>query len=304
MNKIKNFLENQQLFSSRIVFPEMNSIGCISAFDGVRANIDLISHEDYLTKINEYLEMALRLEFSKNWSVGVLERYLEAPLHLSMMMIKADDADHLIAGYSYEQDDIIRSAIRLIGLANHHRWVFSTSMLISAETDRKFTFSDCSVIPEPTPEQLCHIAGEAANCHKLLTGQMPIVAFISFSTHGSFSHYRVDKVIKAHSLFQKKFPNIQAMGEVQIKAAIHGTKDGLDGELFEEANVFVFPNLDAGNVAYQLSTSLAGFRSAGSIIHGLNKQITIISKNSEPDEIYYSMVNASKLKGENAYLQL
>ena len=177
-------------------------------------------------------------------------------------------------------------------------------MLISSKGDKKFTFSDCEIVPEPTPEQLCRIAGEAANCHQLMTGNTPVVAFISFSTHGSFSHYRVEKVIKAYSLFQKKFPNIQVMGEVQIEAAILGEKIGSDGELFDKANVLIFPNLDAGNVAFQLTSCLAGFRSAGSIMHGLNKQITLISKNSELDEIYNSRVNASKLKGENAYLQL
>ena len=115
MNNFRHIRENQQLTSTRILFPEISSIGSISTLAVLQEYIEFISHNDYLSKIDEYLEMAFRLEFSKNWPVSVLEKYLEDPLHLSMMMMNSGDADHLIAGYSYDRDDIIRSAIRLIG---------------------------------------------------------------------------------------------------------------------------------------------------------------------------------------------
>jgi len=308
LNKfIKYSHDSRDLPNTRFVFPESNDERVSMACAHLQESVDVIPIENFYPKIVDYFEIARRMEFTKNWPGNVLEKYLEHPLHLSMMMLNTDDVDHLIAGVSISQEDIIRTALRIIGLQNRHRWVFSSSLLISPAGDRKFTFADCSIVAEPTPEQLCSIAGETAIFHEKLTGEQPMVAFISFSTKGSFSHYRVDKVIKAHSLFQKKYPQIPALGEVQIDAAIQleSTEWDVDStDLVGNANVLIFPNLDAGNVAYQLTKRLAGYHAAGSVIHGLKKRITLLSKKCDTDEIINTMIFASKLKGENAHLQL
>jgi len=298
---------NQGQSMTRFVIPESTDSRVVDAQKMVPDFSTIIGHEMFASRITDYLVFAGRKPFAKSWPLGLLEKYLGHPLHLAVMAVAAEDADHLISGIQYSQNDVIRTAIRIIGIRNRYKWVFSTTLLISQTGDRKFTFADCSIIPEPTPEQLCIIACEAAYSHERLTGETPVVAFISVSTEGSFSHYRVDRVIRALELFQKKYAHISAMGEVQVDTAIsqkvlahqNNTKT-----LYGKANVLIFPNLDAGNTALQLTKQLGRYHSAGSFIHGLEKPVTLLSAHCSTEDILFTLRYALKLEREHANLQL
>ena len=156
--------------------------------------------------------------------------------------------------------------------------------------NQAFTFTDCAVIPEPTPEQSANLAYEASQSHRLLTGEEPKIAFLSFSTNGSSEHYRVQRVKDAVSIFKKKFPKKICVGELQFDAAIIPSISNIkfpNSSLNGNANVFVFPNLDAGNIAYKLMQRLAGAIALGPILQGLKKPINDLSRGCSVDDIVH-----------------
>ena len=160
--------------------------------------------------------------------------------------------------------------------------------MISPDGENAFTFGDCAVIPEPDSRQLAEIAAESAVFHQLLTREEPIVAFLSFSTKGSASHYRVDKVRDAVEIFGYKFPQIIHDGEVQVDAAIipEVNKSKIENSPINGgANVLIFPNLDAGNIAYKITQRLAGYSAWGPLLQGLHKPINDLSRGCSVDDI-------------------
>ena len=106
------------------------------------------------------------------------------PLNFSMMMVSNGDADGLVAGAITLTSDVLRSAIRIVGVTPESKWVSSSFFMISQSAETAYTFADCAVIPVPTSDQLASIAGESALNHCLLTGEEPRVAFLSFSKIG------------------------------------------------------------------------------------------------------------------------
>ena len=160
--------------------------------------------------------------------------------------------------------------------------------MVSPNEDLAFSFADCAVIPEPDSNQLVDIAYESSKFHELLTSEKPIIAFLSFSTKGSSSHYRVDKVKKAVDIFGVKYPNILHDGEMQFDAAIDtevAQSKKANKVLNGNANVFIFPDLDSGNIAYKITEHLAGYSAWGPLLHGLNKPIHDLSRGCDVDDI-------------------
>jgi phosphate acetyltransferase len=160
--------------------------------------------------------------------------------------------------------------------------------MISPDGDNAYTFADCAVIPDPDSKQLASIAAESAEFHHFLTGEEPVVAFLSFSTKGSASHYRVDRVREAVEIFGKKYPQIIHDGEVQVDAAIIPEVNKLkipNSPINGEANVLIFPNLDAGNIAYKITQRLGGYFAWGPLLQGLNKPVHDLSRGCSVDDI-------------------
>jgi phosphate acetyltransferase len=160
--------------------------------------------------------------------------------------------------------------------------------MVSPDGDAGYTFADCAVIPEPDSKQLAAIAADSAAFHQLLTHVEPKVAFLSFSTKGSADHYRVDRVKEAVHIFSKKHPDILHDGELQFDAAFNrevNVSKASDSPLKGEANVFVFPNLDAGNIAYKITQYLAGYSAWGPLLQGLNKPVHDLSRGCSVEDI-------------------
>jgi len=205
-----------------------------------------------------------------------------------MAMVACDDADGLVAGAVAPSEEVIRAAIRMIGIRPTAINVSSIFFMISPDGEKAFTFGDCAVIPEPDSRQLVAIAAESAEFHQLLSGEEPIVAFLSFSTKGSASHYRVEKVRDAVKIFSRKYPQIIHDGEVQVDAAIIPEVNKLKvpgSPIGGSANVLIFPNLDAGNIAYKITQRLAGYSAWGPLLQGLNKPIHDLSRGCSVDDI-------------------
>ena len=160
--------------------------------------------------------------------------------------------------------------------------------MIDENGNNALTFGDCAVIPEPDSKQLAMIAAESAEFHYFLTGEEPAVAFLSFSTKGSSSHYRVDKVRNAVEIFAHKYPNIKHDGEIQFDAAVSppvAMKKNNNSILKGEANILIFPNLNAANIAYKITQYLAGYSAWGPLLQGFRKPVHDLSRGCSVDDI-------------------
>ncbi len=248
----------------------------------------ILQIEDFQDNVDLYLDYLNSLPFTDNWPTDNLRKFLNDPLHFAMAMVACDDADCLVAGAITSSSEVIRTAIRMIGIRPTSNNVSSIFLMISPDGDNAYTFADCAVIPDPDSKQLASIAAESAEFHHFLTGEEPVVAFLSFSTKGSASHYRVDRVREAVEIFGKKYPQIIHDGEVQVDAAIIPEVNKLkipNSPINGEANVLIFPNLDAGNIAYKITQRLGGYFAWGPLLQGLNKPVHDLSRGCTVDDI-------------------
>ena len=295
------------LKNAKIVLPELND-NRVAEASSILCNLGfyITDPKELVQNKNKYKEIISKKNFTNNWTENMIEDYIQDPFYCSLIALENKDVDCVVCGAVKSSTDVLRNAIRVVGVKKDAKWVSSTFLMTSPSYKNIYTFSDCAVIPEPTFEQICYIAYQAASSHKLLTFQEPKVAFLSFSTKNSASHYKVEKMKKAANMFSKQFPNITYEGEIQFdvavdrKVAFNKTKDS---KLKGNANVFIFPDLDAGNIGYKITQYLAGYSAWGPLIQGLEKPVHDLSRGCTVDDIVsVSMIAA--LQAKNSYANI
>ncbi len=226
---------------------------------------------------------------------------LHDPVYFAAAFVKAGKAEGSVAGSVYSTSEVLRAALQFLGTAPGISLVSSTFEMVSPRSGKVLTFADCAVVPDPSSQQLAEIAVTAATTHQKLTGETPAVALLSFSTNGSAKHARVEKVRAATQIAQRLRPDLKIDGELQADAALvpEIAQRKAPGSVIQgEANVLIFPDLDAGNIAYKLVQRLAGYEAIGPILQGLAKPANDLSRGCSVEDIVNVACICSIMAGE------
>lgn len=243
-------------------------------------------------KAEEYANLIYELRKKKGMDIETARGLVKNPLYLAAAMIKAGDADGEVAGAENSTGNVLRPALQLIKTMPGISVVSGAFIIILKDTEfgenGVFLFADCAVTPVPDEKQLAEIAVTSAKSAKDLLGMDARIAMLSFSSHGSASHEVVDKVSNATKIAKEMNPALVIDGELQFDAAVVpnvAAKKAPDSVLQGKANVLIFPNLEAGNIAYKMAQRFGHAEAYGPILQGMAAPVNDLSRGCYVNDI-------------------
>ena len=245
--------------------------------------------------LEKYANTLFELRKSKGMTIESARQIVSTNnMFYACVALKSGDVDGVVGGAVYSSADVSRAAFQVVKAAPGISSVSSCFVMIPPEDGFKYAsapayiFADCAVIPYPTEDQLADIVIAANDSAKNIIGIEPKIAMLSFSTKGSANHEAVDKVRNAYNKVKESHPEINVDGEMQFDASLVpsvGKQKAPTSTVAGEANVFVFPNLDAGNIGYKIAQRLGNFMAVGPIMQGLALPVNDLSRGCSAEDI-------------------
>ncbi len=242
-------------------------------------------------RLDEFANQLYELRKDKGLSLLDAKTLILQPNYFAMMLLKNNLANGVVAGAHYSTADTLRPALQIIK-TKPGKTLVTGAMLMLKNGKKPLVFADISLVENPTSENLADIAISAAEFYKRLTNRAPKVAMLSYSTKGSAKSEMVDKVSYATKLAQAK-SNYLIDGEMQVDSALNksvANHKGVNSAVGGNANVLIFPDLNAGNISYKLVARLGGYKAVGPIMLNFNKPVNDLSRGCTADEIVSTVV--------------
>lgn len=320
MNFIENIKNRAKQEIKTIVLPEAEDIRTLKAtqiaLKEKYANIVLVGNEEIIkqkaqennvniegaTIINpqtsenyeKHAQLLYKLRKNKGMTIEQAKELVLNPVYFGMLMVKDEEtkADGLVSGAVHSTADTLRPALQILKTAPDTKLVSAFFVMVVPDCEYgengTFIFGDAGLNENPNPDQLSEIAISSSKSFTQLVQKEPKIAMLSYSSHGSAHSELTEKVIEATKLLKEKEPNLIADGELQLDAAIIpevAASKAPTSPLKGEANVLIFPNLDAGNIGYKLVQRLGKAEAYGPLCQGIAKPVNDLSRGCSAEDI-------------------
>ncbi|MFH0790777.1 MAG: phosphate acetyltransferase [Candidatus Omnitrophota bacterium] len=273
-----------------IVLPEYDDKRVVEASaiiekEGI-AKVVLLSKDKIIPQqLEQYIQEFYEMRKAKGIDIDSVRKMFDDPLYYAAMMARQGHADGFVAGANHTTSDVARAAILCLGINERISIACSCFVMVVPDClygeEGTFVFADCGIIPEPNPRQLACIALATAELMEKILDLPARVALLSYSTKGSAKGKSIEKIAEGLKILKETRPDLIVDGELQVDAAIIPEVAKIkcpESRVAGQANILIFPDLEAGNIAYKLVQRLAKARALGPLILGLNKPCSDLSR--------------------------
>jgi phosphate acetyltransferase len=242
---------------------------------------------------DKFIHEFYQLRQKKGISIDEARQTISNPLYFGAMMVRNGQADGSVAGAQNTTGNVVRAAIQVIGLASGITTLSGAFIMVVPDfldtgQEKTFVFADSAVLPAPNERQLVSVVISSAKTMERVVGEEPIVAMLSFSTKGSARHPSINKMLAAMEMAKEMAPDLKIEGELQVDAAVVpeiGKRKVPHSPYAGKANVLIFPDLNAGNIAYKLVQRMAKAQAIGPVLQGLAKPANDLSRGCSVQDI-------------------
>jgi len=256
------------------------------------------------SKLQSYADAYYELRKHKDVDQTAALEAVKKPLCYANMMVRLGDADGSVAGAVHTTSDVVRSALQIIGVDSDFDMISSFFLMIMDKAHHKtkgaVVFADSGLVISPDEKELQQIAITSAASAKLLLDVDPKIAMLSFATKDSAKHPHVDKVANVTQSLSQTFPDLIVDGPLQFDAAFVPTiaeKKAKGSPVAGQANIFIFPDLNSGNIAYKIAERIGGAKAIGPILQGLAKPANDLSRGCDAEAVF-NMIAVTTLQAQ------